>query len=107
MMFRVFPIAFCTTDNYQSTKWYRAGIIESLGENVSAFKIGDRVTAMTRFGGYAEYTVTNELATARIPGSIDFASATALATQYCTAYYSASIMTNLFEGDKVLIQSGA
>ncbi len=84
-----------------------AGIVEAVGENVTAIKIGDRVTAMTRFGGYAEYAVTNASAAAVIPASIDNATATALTTQYCTAYYAAAEMVNLHEGDKVLIQSGA
>lgn len=84
-----------------------AGTIEAIGENVSAFKMGDRVTAMTRFGGYAEYVVTNANAVAILPHSIDNAAATALTTQYCTAYYAAAEMVNLHKGDKVLIQSGA
>jgi NADPH:quinone reductase-like Zn-dependent oxidoreductase len=84
-----------------------AGIIEAIGENVDSLKIGDRVTAMTRFGGYAEYAVTNASAVAVIPDNIDNAAATALTTQYCTAYYAAAVMVNLYEGDKVLIQSGA
>jgi len=84
-----------------------AGEVEAIGENVDNIKVGDRVTAMTRFGGYAEYAVTDATAVAIVPGSIDNATATALTTQYCTAYYAAAVMVNLFEGDKVLIQSGA
>ena len=77
-----------------------AGTVEAVGENVTAIKIGDRVTAMTRFGGYAEYAVTNASAAAVIPASIDNATATALTTQYCTAYYAAAEMVNLQEADK-------
>lgn len=84
-----------------------AGYIEAVGANVSTLKTGDRVVAMTRFGGYAEYAVTNATAAAVIPGDIDMAAATALATQYCTAYYTAAELINLYKGDKVLIQSGA
>lgn len=84
-----------------------AGIIEETGEGVKNVKPGDRVTAMTRFGGYAEYAVTNASAVAVIPDELDAATATALTTQYCTALYAASEMVNLHKGDKVLIQSGA
>jgi NADPH:quinone reductase-like Zn-dependent oxidoreductase len=84
-----------------------AGIVESIGENVDNITPGDRVTAMTRFGGYAEYAVTSSSAVAVVPKHIDNATATALATQYCTAHYAAAEMVNLHEGDKVLIQSGA
>lgn len=84
-----------------------AGTIEQLGEGVTGFNIGDRVMAMTRFGGYAEYAVTAALAMAKIPESISMASATALTTQYCTAYFTSAYVTNLFAGDVVLVQSGA
>ncbi len=84
-----------------------AGTVEAVGENVVAIKIGDRVTAMTRFGGYAEYAITNASAVAVIPGNMDYATATALTTQYCTAYYMAAEMVNLHKGDKVLVHSGA
>ena len=84
-----------------------AGTIEELGEGVTRFQIGDRVTAMTRFGGYAEYVTTHSSAVAIIPSHIDNATATALTTQYCTAYYAAAEMVQLHAGDKVLVQSGA
>jgi NADPH2:quinone reductase len=84
-----------------------AGTVEAIGDGVENVQPGDRVTAMTRFGGYAEYAVTNASAVALIPDKLDAATATALTTQYCTALYAASEMVNLHEGDKVLIQSGA
>lgn len=84
-----------------------AGTIAEVGEDVMNLKKGDRVTAMTRFGGYAEYAVTNASAVAIIPDGLDMAAATALTTQYCTAMYAASEMVQLHKGDNVLIQSGA
>jgi len=84
-----------------------AGTIEKIGEGITHLKVGDRVTAMTRFGGYAEYAITDARATAIIPETIDSATATALTTQYCTAYFAAAEMVNLHPGDKVLIHSGA
>ncbi|MEO7766118.1 MAG: zinc-binding dehydrogenase, partial [Ferruginibacter sp.] len=66
-----------------------------------------RVTAMTRFGGYAEYALTDARATAKIPANLDMAAATVLTTQFCTAYFAAAEMVNLYAGDKVLVQSGA
>ena len=84
-----------------------AGIVDAVGDKVSDVRTGDKVMAMTRFGGYAEYAITDALALAKIPDQLDVAAATALATQYCTAYFSAAEMVNLFPGDKVLVQSGA
>ena len=84
-----------------------AGTIEQLGDDVTGFIVGDRVMAMTRFGGYAEYAVSEAMAMAKIPDSISSAAATALTTQYCTAYYASAYVTNLFAGDSVLVQAGA
>ena len=84
-----------------------SGTVETVAEDIVNFKKGDRVTAMTRFGGYAQYAVTNASAAAIIPDNLDAATATALTTQYCTAVYAASEMVNLYKGDKVLIHSGA
>ncbi len=84
-----------------------AGTVAATGEGVKNVKTGDRVTAMTRFGGYAEYALTDACATAKIPANLDAATATALATQFCTAYFAAAEMVNLHPGDKVLVQSGA
>ncbi|MFT3679542.1 MAG: zinc-binding dehydrogenase [Ferruginibacter sp.] len=84
-----------------------AGIVEETGKDVTNVQKGDRVMAMTRFGGYSEYAVTKATAVAKIPGNMDAAVATALTTQYCTAYFSAAEMVNLYKGDKVLIHAGA
>lgn len=69
--------------------------------------LGKRVVAMTRFGGYAEYAKTDYRACAVISDQISLTKATALATQYCTAYYAAYECTNVFEGDHILIHASA
>lgn len=84
-----------------------AGTVEEIGNEVKNVQVGQRVTALTRFGGYAEYAVTKSSGVTAIPDSLDDATATALATQYITAYYAAAEVVNLFKGDKVLIHAGA
>ncbi len=84
-----------------------AGTVHSIGSEVSGFKIGDRVFGMTRFGGYSQYVCTDWQGVARIPQKMDAPTATALATQYTTAYHCAFEAARLHEGDKVLIQAGA
>ncbi|HLO53287.1 MAG TPA: zinc-binding dehydrogenase [Saprospiraceae bacterium] len=84
-----------------------SGEISAVGENVTEFKIGQQVVAMTRFGGYAEYAVTNKNGVAVVPDGYDMAAATVLATQACTAYYCAEDCVTLHKGDKVLIQAAA
>jgi len=84
-----------------------SGTIEAIGKNVTNVAPGDKVFAITRFGGYAQYAVCNAMAVAKIPANIDMASATALATQFTTAWFSAGEMVNLHEGDTVLIHAAA
>ncbi|MBS1617080.1 MAG: zinc-binding dehydrogenase [Bacteroidetes bacterium] len=83
------------------------GRITEVAPDVQSVKVGDRVTALTRFGGYAEYAVGNALAIAKISDDMPIGEATALTTQYCTAYYAAAEAANIQEGDRVLIHSAA
>ncbi len=83
------------------------GTVERVSANITHLKEGDRVTALTRFGGYAEYALTDGRAATKISKDMNVAEATALTTQYCTAYYAAAYVVNLFAGDKVLIHSAA
>ncbi len=83
------------------------GTVERVGSNVTHLFEGDRVTALTRFGGYAEYALTDARAAAKISDKLSIPVATSLTTQYCTAYYCAAEVVNLFEGDRVLIHSAA
>ena len=82
-----------------------AGTIEACGTSVTGLRKGDRVAALTRFGGYAEYAVTDARAAVIIPASLNAAPACALATQGCTAYYSAAIAANLREGEFVVVHA--
>lgn len=84
-----------------------AGTVIEVGAAVKNVQPGDEVTAMTRFGGYAEYAVTEATALAVIPPGMTHGTATTLTTQYCTAYYASMMQVNLREGDKVLVHSGA
>lgn len=83
------------------------GHIEGLGKNVQGFYLGQKVVAMTRFGGYAEYAVANKSGVTVIPEGVEMAAATVLATQACTAYYCGVDGVTLHAGEKVLIQAAA
>jgi NADPH2:quinone reductase len=83
------------------------GTISRLGAKVKDFQVGDRVVALTRFGGYAEYAIASPLACARIHHSVSIAEATALATQFCTAHYMIEKKMRVLPEDRLLIHSGA
>lgn len=83
------------------------GVVEKVGKPEDQHLEGKQVVAFTRFGGYSEYVTTKRTGIAVLPDGIDPAAATALATQYCTAYYAACEMVRLHKGDKVLIHAAA
>ena len=83
-----------------------AGVIEAVGANADASNIGKKVVAFTRFGGYAEYAITNKNAFAET-GEVEPGEACCVAVQFATAYFMAYEQTNLFPGDKVIVHAGA
>jgi NADPH2:quinone reductase len=74
---------------------------------VKDLNVGDEVLAMTHFGGYAEYAKTKAAGVVRLAPGTDHAEATALGTQYCTAWIAACHMVNLKKGDRVLVHAAA
>lgn len=84
-----------------------AGIVVATGENVTQFKAGDQVIAVTREGGYAEYAIANESHVAIKPTNASFEEATSLVVNIGTAQ---SVLFNegkLAKDQKVLIQGAA
>jgi len=84
-----------------------AGTIHAIGPGTEGLAVGQRVAAMTRFGGYAEYALAQSGAIIPLPDSMEPALATALATQASTAVYSAAFVTRLYPGDRVLVHAAA
>jgi NADPH:quinone reductase-like Zn-dependent oxidoreductase len=83
------------------------GRIDAIGDGVSGLATGQRVVALTRFGGYATSAVTDARAVVPIPDDLDAGVAVALPTQGGTAYYCAEEMVRLHPGDHVLVQAAA
>ncbi len=83
------------------------GRVEQCGAGVPAELMGQRVVAMTRFGGYAQQAVTDFRAIVPVPEDMGVGEACALATQGCTAWYMANYACVLRKGQRVLIHSAA
>lgn len=83
------------------------GRVKEVGEGVTGYQVGDRVLAFTRFGGYADHIISPEMAVAKIPTHLSVGEATALATQYITAYFAMEETVTLHEGDHVLVHAAA
>lgn len=84
-----------------------SGLIEALGDGVSGFEKGDRVVAMTRFGGQAEL-VTAPLAQVRkIRDGLSFDEAAALPVNALTAFHMLFWTAPLQPGMTILVHMAA
>jgi NADPH:quinone reductase-like Zn-dependent oxidoreductase len=80
-----------------------AGVVDAVGPGVTRVHAGDRVVALTRFGGYATHVVTLEEFAFRISSRISDADAAALPVNYLTAMLALYKLANLSAGETVLI----
>src|SRR5262249_13068572 len=63
-----------------------AGEVDSLGEGVSEWTVGDRVCGLVGGGAYAERLVTHARAVSRVPDELTFTEAAAIPEAFITAY---------------------
>lgn len=83
-----------------------AGIIVAIGDDVSAFKVGDEVIALTRTNGYAEYVTAHENSVLLKPQGLSFAEAASIGVNIGTAQSVLFSAGKLKKGQSVLIQGG-
>jgi NADPH:quinone reductase len=84
-----------------------AGIVKEVGMGVESVKIGDRVTASSAFGGFAEEFVANADALIPLPTGIDFDVASAFALTYGTSLHALKDRANLQPGERLLVLGAA
>jgi NADPH2:quinone reductase len=84
-----------------------AGIVKEVGTGVESVKIGDRVTASSAYGGFAEEFVANADALIPLPDGIDFDVASAFAMTYGTSLYALKDRANLQPGERLLVLGAA
>lgn len=77
------------------------------GEVAGSTEDGQRVVALLRSGGYAEYVVAPEAMTFPIPDGVDDGRALALIIQGTTAWHLYRTCAKLEQGERVLVISGA
>ena len=84
-----------------------AGVVCAVGEGVTAFKSGDRVSAQVEFGAYAQKCVVPQVNCHPIPATMSFAEAAAMGLTYLTAYF-ALVERGLYRfGETVLVNGAA
>lgn len=84
-----------------------AGIVTETGEDVTAFKPGDKVMGVTRFGAYTTHLNIDQRYIIPLPSQWSFEEGAAFPVQVLTAYYGLVTLGNLQQGQTVLIHSAA
>ena len=82
-----------------------AGEVESIGEEVRVWKIGDRVFGIIGGGGQAEYVTVPANHLARIPDNLDWAEAAAVPEVFMTAHDALFTQCGVTTGEQVLIHA--
>jgi NADPH2:quinone reductase len=83
-----------------------AGVVVATGAQVHAFRIGDRVCALTNGGGYAEYCVAPDAQCLPWPKGFDAIRAAALPETYFTVWANLFQHGRLTRGETVLVHGG-
>jgi len=83
-----------------------AGVVESLGKNVTQWEVGDRVMALIGGGGYAEYAVAYADHAMAIPENMNFDQAACVCETYITAYLNIFMLGGLENNQSVLLHGG-
>jgi NADPH:quinone reductase-like Zn-dependent oxidoreductase len=84
-----------------------SGRVIEVGTEVTETRRGQRVAALTRFGGYADQVVVPYHQVFALPDDMPFTDAAALPVNYLTAYLMLYICGHLQTGEHVLIHGGA
>jgi NADPH2:quinone reductase len=84
-----------------------AGEVESIGDAVRTWKVGDRAFGITGGGAQAEFVVVPESTLARIPVELDWVHAGAMPEVFITAHDALFTRAGLHMGERVLIHAAA
>ena len=79
------------------------GIVDAVGKGVTRVAVGDRVAALTNFGGYAEYIYWDADQLVHMPINLDPAEAVVLILNYLIPMQVMHSVVKVKPGDKVLI----
>ncbi|MCA1608385.1 MAG: NADPH:quinone reductase, partial [Acidobacteria bacterium] len=85
-----------------------AGIVESIGDQVTKFRPGDRVyTSDSLTGTYAEFSLCTEGQLRRLPENVTFEQGAGVWTPYATAYRALFQKARVKAGETVLIHGAS
>lgn len=84
-----------------------AGEILEIGEGVAHLQLGDRVAAITGYGGYAEEVVVDARTVLPIPPLMDYVTAAGFAITYGTSHIALAHRAHLQPGEVLLVHGAA
>jgi NADPH2:quinone reductase len=92
--------------------WDMAGTIETVGEDVQGFGAGDEIYCFNRMdtiqhGTFAEYSIGNADAVARIPNQMDFYTAATIPLASLTAWQGLVDIASLAAGETLFVDNGS
>jgi NADPH:quinone reductase-like Zn-dependent oxidoreductase len=82
-----------------------AGHVDAIGRDVTGFAAGDRVVALTRFGGYSDVVAVPAAQCFHLPRELSDAEAAAVPVTYLTAALGLYRMAALAPGETVLVHN--
>jgi NADPH2:quinone reductase len=83
-----------------------AGEVVACGAAVKAWKVGDKVCALTHGGGYAEYCVTPEVQALPVPKGLSMVEAASLPETFFTVWSNVYDRGRLAAGQSLLVHGG-
>jgi len=84
-----------------------AGTVAEVGDNVSRWKVGDKVCALVMGGGYAEYCTVPEGQCLPIPENLSFVEAASLPETFFTVWSNVFDRGHLQKGESLLVHGGS
>lgn len=84
-----------------------AGVVAEVGEGVETCEPGDRVMAVTGFGGFADKVVVGAERLVHVPDGMDLRTAGGFAFTYGTSYHALQDRAQLGEGESLLVLGAA
>ena len=84
-----------------------AGVIDALGDGVEGLAIGDRVIAMTGFGGFVTHICVPAATCLKMPADMPFEDAACFTFTYGTSHYALKTRAELKQEETLLILGAA
>ena len=84
-----------------------AGVIDAPGDGAQGYAAGQRVLALTRFGGHADVVCVPAGQVLPMPDAMSFEEAAAMPVNYLTAYHMLFRVASVRPGERVLVHMAA